>query len=88
MARLADLTAEEILLIPNHRQRWYEAATSNDPIDRNEFQTAIETIYKILELKNPNLHFCPNPHELIKKSRGFWVYRLEYASLSLEMPAD
>ena len=47
MARLSDLTAEEILLIPNHRQRWYETAISTTPIDRNEFQTAIETIYKI-----------------------------------------
>jgi hypothetical protein len=72
MASLADLTAEEILLIPNHRQIWYEATISKAPIDRNEFQTAIETIYKILGLDIPNLHFCDDPYDLIEKSRDFF----------------
>ena len=29
-------------------------------------------MYIILGLKSPNLHFCCNPHELIKKSRDFF----------------
>ncbi len=72
MARLVDLTAEELLLIPNHRQFWYEAAISKAPIDRSEFQTAIETIYKILGLDVPKLHFCDDPCDLIEKSRDFF----------------
>jgi hypothetical protein len=72
MARLADLTAEEVLRIPNHCKFWRERFTSKAPIDRNEFQAAIEIIYKILGLKIPNLHFCRSPHELIEKSRDFF----------------
>jgi hypothetical protein len=72
MAKLRDLTEEEILRIPKHCKFWRERFTSKAPIARNEFQTAIGTIYKILGLKIPNLYFCRSPHELIEKSRDFF----------------
>jgi hypothetical protein len=72
MASLRELTNEEITLIPSHRQLWHEITFSTNKLDYNQVQEVIQSIYKILKLEIPKIHFCNNLDTLIKESKVFF----------------
>lgn len=72
MASLRELTEEEISLVPHYRQLWYKTAFSTTKLNHEEVQAAIQSIYKILDLRIPDIHFCNNLYTLVERSKIFF----------------
>jgi hypothetical protein len=62
MSRIETLTPEQEALIPVIRDKWRRIVLSTEPIERKRAKKAAKTAYAAIDLKEPRVIFCDNPH--------------------------
>ena len=88
MSRIETLTPEQEALIPVIRDKWRRIVLSTEPIERKRAKKAAKTAYAAIDLKEPRVIFCDNPHAAYKAASaaleafarkgkrliGFWMW--------------
>src|ERR1019366_6346357 len=76
MARVKDLTREQVRALEDHYREWRAAAARSGPSDRNVAQNAIGRLYTASGHDWPSFVWYQSPRELLTFSKSLGSFKL------------